>query len=146
MRTPQRRKSKHNRPRQGPRCLRYIDALPNELFRAVVGGDTRRLNATAMGRALNKDSCSIWHYIRGYRRWPADEWLRAMMLVGGLQEAPDHFQVVLPKTLLLCRIFDELRGLPFLREPPAPDPDTDDYIRAAPPLPDEWEEFLDGTD
>lgn len=107
-----------------------------------MGERAPNLNITALSRALNKRPPTIHAYIRGSRKWPAAEWLRTLMVIGAVEEGPDAFVVTLPRTPELCHAFDRLRGKPHLRQKPQDDPE---YV-AAPPLPLEYEEFIDGVD
>lgn len=147
---------RHKNPRK-PRPLRvpldrrgrfqWSEALPAQLLAAQLADAAPRINITAVARALERRFCSVWNYCRGKQRWPADDWLKAMIMAGAVSEGTDCFSIRLAKTREMARAFDRLIGLPCIHpEKRTALVETLETPKAAPPISNDWKDFIDGSE
>lgn len=100
-----------------PRASKHLGSLANEALLAALGEDgVRDLNISAVARAFGCYTCKVWHYFRGRNKWPAEEWIQALIVLGLVHEARGRFEIYLPKTKGLCRAYDQLKGASYRRK------------------------------
>lgn len=106
-------------------------------------GEAPLFNVSAVARAFGANKSRVWHYIKGRNKWPADDWLKVMIVLGRVHEGRDAFEIRVPKTSAMCKTFDALKRVDYLRYAHGKEDEPQDNGRDAPvrdaTLPPAWD-------
>jgi hypothetical protein len=88
--------------------LQEIKNIPSLLIKQAVEELEIKPNVSHMARHVGVTQATMWHWMGGYNPWPAEAWLKVLIILGYVVEGRNSFEIHLPKSKAMCKIFDEL--------------------------------------